>query len=200
MFPSSQKYDGSPPARPSPWARPWAQGREAWQEVLPHGLQAGTASSDWCFVIRPPLWLLQKCKKLGGWLCVSLDSACSLLTICPGWVVLLPLLPKRRSEWPATFRLFGVDMAPQVGGGWGRGRREHALLSASAAWLGGQHSRRPCWMPRTVFPAPSILNPRPLGAAENWPPATPMYLVYTAGPGVSARSVPREAVLLYLPG
>ena len=84
MFPSSQKYDCSPPARPSLWARLWAQGREAWQEVLPHGPEAGTASSDWCFVICPPLWLLQICKKSGGWLCVSLDSACSLLTICPG--------------------------------------------------------------------------------------------------------------------
>lgn len=116
MFPSSQKYDCSPPTRPSPWARPWAQGREAWQEVLPHELEAGTRVSIGALCSVPLLWLLQKCKKSGRWLCVSLDSACSLLTICPGWVVLLPLLPTRRSKWPAAFRRFGVDMAPQVGG------------------------------------------------------------------------------------
>lgn len=71
-----------PPCRAWPWAGGW----EVWQEDLPRGLEAGLASSDWCFVISPLLWLLQKCRKLGGWLWLSLDSACSLLTVRLGWV------------------------------------------------------------------------------------------------------------------
>lgn len=63
-------------------------------------------SLDWCFVLSPPSWLMQKCRKLEGWLFCSLDSGCYSSTVPAS---------RMRHKWHETLGRFGVDLGLDEG-------------------------------------------------------------------------------------